>query len=164
MLACLWSAPAPADFNNGVYAYSRGEYARAYHTMRSLAEASDHALAQYYLAMMYLRGQGVEQNYEEAAKWFRQAAEQRIKQAQYQLAKLYMAGRGVPRDYEYAYAWYRAGAEHQHQGAMAELQKARDSLAPEELEEAEKLSRQFLRKYGPLPADQQPGNAPNQPQ
>ncbi len=149
VLAC-WSAPAAfADFYSGVFAYSRGEYEQAYNTMRSLAETADHGLAQYYVAMMYLRGHGVEQSYDEAAGWFRKAAEQGIKQAQYNLAELYMKGRGVPKDYEYAYAWYRAGAEQEHKKSMAALTTAEQNLSAEELEEAKKLARQFIKDYAP---------------
>ncbi len=148
-LACLSITPASADFVDGIYAYSRGEYHQAYMTMRSIAETSDHGLAQYYLAMMYLRGEGVEQSYEDAAKWFRKSAEQRIKQAQYRLAELYMKGRGVPKDYEYAYAWYRVGAEHKHKKSISALTSAKENLSLEELEEAEKLSRKLINQYGP---------------
>ena len=98
---------------------------------------------------MYLRGQGVEQDYGEAAQWFRKAAERRIKQAQFRLAELYMQGRGVPRDYEYAYAWYRTGAEHEHKKSIGALPSARENLSAGELEEAEKLARKFIRQYGP---------------
>ena len=147
--ACLSVTTAFADFYDGVFAYSRGEYEQAYNTMRSLAETSDHGLAQYYIAMMYLRGQGVEQSYDEAAGWFRKAAEQGIKQAQYRLAELYMKGRGVPKDYEYAYAWYRAGAEQKHKKSMAALAAAEQNLSPEELQEAERLARKFIRDYAP---------------
>ena len=156
-LACLWTGPALADFIDGVFAYNRGDYEQAYNTMRSLAETADDGLAQYYVAMMYLQGQGVGQSYEEAANWFRKAAEQGIKQAQYRLAELYMSGRGVPRDYEYAYAWYRTGAEHQHRKSIDALPAARENLSAEELEEAEKLSRKFIRQYGPK-EEKQSGN------
>lgn len=149
LLACLPYAQAFADFNDGVYAYARGEFDQAFNTMRSLAETSEHGLAQYYVAMMYLRGQGAEQSYEEAAKWFRKAAEQRVKQAQYRLAELYMKGRGVPKDYEYAYAWYRVGAEHRHKKSRDAVAAAAANLSPAELEEAEKLSRKLIRDYGP---------------
>ncbi len=149
MLASALVGPALAEFIDGVFAYNKGEYEQAYNTMRSLAETSEHALAQYYVAMMHLRGQGVDQSYDEAAKWFRKAAQKRIKQAQYRLAELYMSGRGVPRDYEYAYAWYRTGAEHQHEKSINALPAARENLSAEELEEAEKLSRKFIREYGP---------------
>ncbi len=151
VIACLSATPALADFNDGVYAYSRGDYKQAYNTMRSLAETSKHGLAQYYVAMMYLRGEGVEQSYDEAAKWFRKSAEQRVKQAQYRLAELYMSGRGVPKDYEYAYAWYRVGAEHKHKNSMATLAVAKANLSADELEEAEKLSRKLIKQFGPLP-------------
>ena len=155
VMAYVSATPVLADFSDGVIAYSMGEYKQAYNTMRSLAETSDHGLAQYYVAMMYLKGNGVGQSYEEAAKWFRKSAEQRIKQAQYRLGELYMSGRGVPKDYEYAYAWYRVGAEHQHKKAMGSLAQAKANLSAEELEEAEKLSRKFIRQFGPLSEQEQ---------
>ena len=154
-LACLSVTAAFADFYDGVFAYSRGEYEQAYNTMRSLAETSDHGLAQYYVAMMYLRGHGVEQSYDEAAGWFRRAAEQGIKQAQYRMAELYMIGRGVPRDYEFAYAWYRASAEQKHKKSMEALPGVAENLSPEELEEAEKLARKYIREYSPKEEEQQ---------
>lgn len=153
ILFCLALAPARADFNDGVYAYSTGKYDEAYNTMRSLAETSAHALAQYYVGMMHYRGEGVEQSYAEAAKWFRKAAEQRVKQAQYRLGELYLNGKGLPKDYEYAYAWYRVGAEHKHGRSISALEKAKSNLSAEELEEAEKLARELIKKFGPAPEE-----------
>ncbi len=158
LLAGLAATQAFADFNDGVFAYAKGEYDQAFNTMRSLAETSDHGLAQYYVAMMYLRGNGVEQSYEEAAIWFRKSAEQRVKQAQYRLAELYMKGRGVPKDYEYAYAWYRVGAEHRHKKSLDALTAASANLSPAELEEAQKLSRKLIRDYGPKEEEPQVNN------
>jgi TPR repeat protein len=43
------------------------------------AEQGD-AEAQYYLGLMYDRGQGVPQDHAEAVKWLRRAAEQRVAQ------------------------------------------------------------------------------------
>ena len=149
VLAGLTIAPAYADFIDGVFAYNRGDYEQAYNTMRSLAETSEDGLAQYWVGMMYLRGQGTGQSHEEAAKWFRKAAQQGVKQAQFQLAELYMRGRGVPKDYEYAYAWYRTSAESQHSKSADALTAARENLSEQELEEAEKLARKFIRQYRP---------------
>lgn len=155
LLACL--APySRADFNDGVVAYLTGRYEEAYATMRSLAETADHGYAQYYVAMMHLNGQGVQQDYEEAAKWFRKAAEHGIPQAQYKLGSLYLNGQGMPRDYEQAYAWYLTGAAHQHKQSVAALEGVRERLSPEELKEAEKLSQKLVRAYGPQ-------NEPDQP-
>ena len=140
---------ARADFNDGVVAYSMGEYQTAYNTMRSLAETADHGYAQYYVGMMYLNGQGVEQSFEDAGAWFLKAAEHSIPQAQFKLGQLYFNGQGLPRDYERAYAWYRAGAAHKHTRSLEALTEAKSRLSAEELREAEKLAEQLVRDYGP---------------
>jgi TPR repeat protein len=64
-----------ADFNKGVHAYERGDYATALREMTPLAGQGD-ANAQFYLGFMYSKGQGVEKNLTEAMKWYRKAAEQ----------------------------------------------------------------------------------------
>lgn len=156
LLLALSVQPAWADFNDGVVAYMMGQYDKAYNTMRSLAETADHAYAQYYLGMMYLKGQGVKQDYGKASEWFRKAAEQRIPQAQYKLGMLYFKGEGVPRDYERAYAWYRVAAVHNHQMSIEALPRARENLSDKELKEAEKLSLEYIDKYGPG-KDEAPG-------
>jgi len=46
-------------------------------------------------------------DYEEAAKWFRKAAEQGLDAAQWSLGVLYENGEGVPKDYQEAAKWYR---------------------------------------------------------
>ncbi len=67
--------PAWADFQAGVDAYLRGDYATALQEFKPLAEQG-HAEAQTYLAGMYYQGQGVPQDYAEAVKWYRKAADQ----------------------------------------------------------------------------------------
>jgi TPR repeat protein len=69
------------------------------------------AQAQQKLAALYLKGQGVTQDYKEAAKWCLKAAEQGNAQAQEMLAELHAAGRGVPRDDAAAAQWYQRAAE-----------------------------------------------------
>lgn len=157
------SLPVQADFNQGVVAYLMGEYDKAFTTMQSLAETADHGYAQYYLGMMYLKGQGTRQDQEEAGKWLRKSAEQGIPQAQYNLARLYMKGQGVPRDYERAYIWYRTGAAHKHAASASGVEQARENLNAEQLAEADKLSEQYIEKYGPDEEDlDQPKEIPNE--
>jgi len=48
---------------------------------------------------MYDNGQGVSQSYEQAVKWYRQAAQQGDAIAQLNLGNMYNSGRGVPQDY-----------------------------------------------------------------
>jgi len=60
---------------------------------------------------MYAAGQGVPQNYHEAVKWYRLAAEQGNASAQFKLGRMYDDGHGVPQDYKEAVKWFRKGAE-----------------------------------------------------
>lgn len=145
----LFSSAVQADFNNGVVAYLMGDYDKAFITMQAMAETSDHGYAQYYTGMMYLKGQGVVQDYKKAGEWFRKAAEKNIPQAQYKLGDLYYKGRGVPRDYEFAYVWFSVGAAHEHALSKKAIDKVKKKLSAEELIEADKLIATYVKKYGP---------------
>ena len=85
-----------------------------------LAKAG-HAEAQNSLGDMYYYGEGVPQDYGEAAKWYRLAAEQGHDEAQNNLGNMYYEGNGVPQDYEEAVKWYRLAAEQGDDEAQYEL-------------------------------------------
>ena len=62
--------------------------------------------AQYEVGLMYANGVGVEQDFEQALHWIRQAAERGLSAAQYLLATRYAAGAGIERvDYK-AFCWF----------------------------------------------------------
>lgn len=63
------------------------------------------------LGISYFHGEGVPTDYTEAAKWYRQAADQRYSEAQFNLAVCYAKGEGVPQDDTEAMKWYRKAAE-----------------------------------------------------
>ncbi len=73
-IVCL-AVPAWADFQAGMDAYNRKDYATALREWRPLAEQGD-ADAQYNLALMYDRGYGVPQDYVQARQWYEKAAAQ----------------------------------------------------------------------------------------
>lgn len=73
LLLLLVAAPASADFQTGLTAYQRGDYATALREWTPAAEAGN-ATAQLYLGLMYERGQGVGANPAEARKWYERAA------------------------------------------------------------------------------------------
>ena len=148
LFICTITTTVRADFNDGVVAYLMADYEKAFTTMQSLAETSDHGYAQYYMGMMYLKGQGVDQDYEAAGNWFRKASEKNIPQAQHKLGELYFKGRGVPKDYEYSYIWYSVGASHKHKLSEKSIKKAKDKLSDEELKEANKVIVTYIKKYG----------------
>ena len=67
--------------------------------------------AQYEQGRRYVRGDGVEQNWEEGVKWYRLAAAQGSADAQESLGRCYYHGTGVEQDYEKAAEYFRAAAE-----------------------------------------------------
>ncbi|MBF0125435.1 MAG: SEL1-like repeat protein [Magnetococcales bacterium] len=61
---------------------------------------------------------GQRQDYQEALKWLRLAAEQGHAQAQNSIGNLYRKGQGVEQDYQEALQWYRRAAEQGHANAQ----------------------------------------------
>ena len=78
--------------------------------LRVKANAGD-ADAQHNLGYAYDIGQGVPQDYAQAAAWYRKAAEQGLAAAQSNLGAMYAKSQGVPQDYAQAVAWYCKAAE-----------------------------------------------------
>ena len=123
VLILALALPAPvlaADYQTGLEAYNRGDYATALKEWRPLAEQGD-GVAQFNLGTMYNEGRGVAQDYIEAVKWYRLAAEQGDASAQYNLGALYYQGQGVPTDYTEAVKWFRLAAEQDHANAQLNL-------------------------------------------
>ena len=60
---------------------------------------------------MYANGQGVPQDYAQAAVWYRKAAEQGDADAQTIVGVMYVNGHGVSQDYAQALIWYRKAAD-----------------------------------------------------
>ena len=74
------------------------------------AEQGD-ASAQNSLGTLYALGDGVQQNYGEAVKWFRKSADQGNADGQYSLGMAYFSGLGVGRNESEAVKWFRKSAE-----------------------------------------------------
>ena len=105
---------------DGLTAYYNGEYIAAYEILKPLAEQGDE-YAQLNLGRLYYNGQGVLQDYAEAAKWYRFAAEQGNAMGQANLGILYNFGEGVLQDYAEAVKWYRLAAEQGNVEAQTNL-------------------------------------------
>ena len=67
------------------------------------------------------KGQGVQQNDEEAVHWFRLAADKGHAPAQFLLGFAYLSGRGVGQDDAEAVRWYRRAADQQFAPAENDL-------------------------------------------
>ena len=82
------------------------------------ATAEDEAREQLGL---YEDGRGVPQSSEDAATWYRRAADQGDAEAQWSLGMLWEAGPGMTHDLEEAKEWYRKAAEQDHEMALCRL-------------------------------------------
>lgn len=139
-----WSALYKKAFN----AAERGNYTLATRIWLMLAEQGD-ALSQYNLGQLYYAGEGVPQNYGDAAKWFRRSAEQGIPQAQQNLGTAYALGRGVPQDFVEAYKWLNlAAARYATEKERSQTAKGRDLVASRmttgQVAEAQRLTREWV--------------------
>ena len=114
------SSLAFSDFQDGLAAFQRRDYATALKEFRPLAEQGE-ALAQFYLGVMHEDGRGVTRDYREALKWYRKAAEQGDALAQYILGAMYDSGRGLTQDYKEAVKWFRKAAEQGNVSAQYNL-------------------------------------------
>ena len=93
----LLPAVARADqFQDGQEVLARKQIAELQEAAKQGNAPVQYSLARDYL---YLK------NYDEAAGWFRKAAEKGIGNAQMSLGKLYLDGKGVKQDHAEAYFW-----------------------------------------------------------
>ncbi|MCU7958524.1 MAG: sel1 repeat family protein [gamma proteobacterium symbiont of Bathyaustriella thionipta] len=119
MSACSEEQPSstsvlPRTLAEGSAAYFDGNYEDALLVWTPLAKHGD-TVAQFNLGNLYFNGEGVAKNDEEAAHWFRLAAQAGHAQAQANLGALYEAGKGVKKDFKQAFEWYKKAAD---QGEM----------------------------------------------
>jgi len=70
---------------------------------------------------MAFDGDGVEQDYIQAANWYKMAAEKGHARAQHNLALMYENGQGFSRDLAEAAKWYRVAAEQGNAGSQNNL-------------------------------------------
>lgn len=71
----------------------------------------------------YYFGDGVEQDYAEAVKWYQKAAEQGYADAQYSLGYCYENGQGVLKSTAEAVKWYTKASEQGYEDAKKALRK-----------------------------------------
>lgn len=122
----------------------------ALNKFRSLGGQKDAWAAQYLLGVLYEKGRGVKQDYAEALKWYRMAAEQGNPQACENQGNIYENGLGVPKDAVEAYKWYSlAGPGH------ADLDARKNALAAqmtrEQIDEAQKRATDWQKLHPQKP-------------
>lgn len=120
LFAVASAAAAPQDdFEAGRKAYFAGDVVGAMPALKRAADAG-HAPAQSLYGYILDKS---EYN-EEAAQYFRRAADQGDADGQYGLGTLYAAGEGVQRDLATARQWFERAASQGHALAVAALSQA----------------------------------------
>jgi TPR repeat protein len=120
---------------------------------KALQQRAEHgdAEAQVNLGVMYEKGNGVPQDYSQAAAWYRKAAEQGDATAQGDLGTMYFYGKGVPQDYIESHKWLNLAASRMSGEKQKDYAAARDVVAekmtPAQLAEAQKRASEWLAAF-----------------
>ena len=104
----MWPLTLLANFQAGMEAYERGDFAMALEEWRPLA-LQGNASAQNNLGVLYDKGLGVAEDDAEAVRWYGMASEQVDTNPRSSLSVYY--GQSVPQDYVEALRRFRLGAE-----------------------------------------------------
>ncbi len=109
-------------------------------------------LAQFNLGLMYYKGRVAAQDYTEAVKWWRLAAEQGFAEALNNLGMMYGNGDGVPQDYVEAHKWFDLAASHHPPGRKQRNSvRDRDFLAKKmpsaQIAEAQRLAHEWMAAF-----------------
>lgn len=117
LTACMLSpATGSAAADNGLgdlgLNYANADSKNSNLTIDQLTAAASKGKAQmqYELGMRYISGNGVPQNYQDAIRWLRKAADQRCAPALNRLGVCYEKGLGVPKNPKTAVSFYRKAA------------------------------------------------------
>jgi TPR repeat protein len=96
---------------------------------------------------MYIAGQPFKQDFKEALKWYRKAADQDYPTAQFNLATMYSKGQGASADPVQAHMWADLASQSAKGSELAEAIKLRDSiearLTPAQIAESKKLGTEW---------------------
>ena len=106
VITLIFTAAWAGDFEDGVAAIKRKDYATALIKFRNAAQQGS-AAAQYNLGQMYRQGHGVEQDAAEAQQWYELAAKQGYIYAQYNLALMNYKRQ----EYQAALHWFQMAAK-----------------------------------------------------
>lgn len=103
-------------------AFQRGYYATAMReAMKRIDTNSRDAAAMTIVAEVFKEGLGVKRDPEEAARWYKLAADRGDRQATFALGIAALEGRGIPKDKARAEALFKTAAAAGHAGALYNL-------------------------------------------
>ena len=119
----------------------------ALEALEARAESGD-AESQYNLGVLYDNGGDFQQDFSEAAAWYRKAAEQGHYPSQSRLGYMYAHGQGVKKDRVQAYLWLSLASQHGIGTALNALESVVKSMSAEEKSMGATLFEQWRNKTG----------------
>jgi TPR repeat protein len=131
-VAAAFSAAAPAwsGYDEGVQAYSNGDFERAAREFMTLAKKGE-AESQYMLGILYEEGQGLPRDDVEAAFWYARAANQGFVDAYFALGQLFVHRKGDRQDRMAAHHWFSLAKEYGHRLGEQEMLRNLNAMPPE---------------------------------
>ena len=111
---------APAQREFGRFMIARGEIAQGKAMIDRALEQSD-AGAQVTMGDLFHRGEGQQQDFVRAYRWWSMAADQGSAEGMLRVATAYKRGEGVEQDHAQALRWFRKAAKHGDPFAAHEL-------------------------------------------
>jgi TPR repeat protein len=126
----------------------KGNYSPTEHVHCLRQEADQGSIiSQVLLGHFYKLGdKGVPQDFAEAAKWYRLAADQGAAGAQYMLGSMYALSEGVPLDLVRAHMWLNLAASQGYEEAVEGRELIAKKMTPAQIAEAQKLARDWKPK------------------
>lgn len=148
MIAFLLPLTALAGLDEGIEAYTIGDYTKALAEFQVLADQGN-IDGQYFLGLFYHNGFGVKRDQTEAAKWFQKAAQQGDPRSQYYAGIMYAAGQGVAKDLPMADMWLSLSAANPKSSyrdslyTREEISKIEKKMTPEQIAQAKELAKNW---------------------
>lgn len=124
-----------AGFDEGMSAYTSGDFDTAYSQFSIMANKGD-TESKYMLGMLYEEGQGVPKDDVQAAYWYARAAEKGFVDAYFALGQLFVHRKGDRQDRMAAHHWFSLAKEYGHRLADQEMQRNLNAMPPDMAEMA----------------------------
>ena len=102
---------------------------------------------QLNLGDMFYNGQGTTQNYKQAFKWYKKAAEQGYAPAQGVLGLMFFDGKGTTQDYVMAHMHLNVAASSGLEEAKKQRILVEKSMTSSQVEKAQELAREWVDKH-----------------
>lgn len=97
-----------------------------------------------HLFLMYLKGEGVAQNYPEAIRWVKKNAEKGDAAAQRYVATMYYNGEGVPKSNVLAHMWYNMAAANGDKQAVRDRSEVAAFMTEKQISEAQSRAQRCM--------------------